>query len=70
MSKINPKFDTHRANSLNPNNDVFWQSRGYGKRPDNWEQLLGKEEECGIERPHSRYDIDGGYSWPFCKDDY
>ena len=22
---------------MNPNNDAFWQSRGYDERPDDWE---------------------------------
>jgi len=24
----------NRANQLNPNNDEYWQSRGYDERPD------------------------------------
>ena len=27
----------NRANQLNPNNDAYWQSRGEGGRPGNWE---------------------------------
>lgn len=40
MSKINPKFDTHRADTLNPNNDAYWQSKGFKKRPINWQKKL------------------------------
>ena len=29
--------DDNRANQLNPNNDAYWQSRGYAGRPDGWE---------------------------------
>lgn len=27
--------DNH-ANQMNPNNDAYWQSRGYDERPDDW----------------------------------
>ena len=30
--------DNH-ANQMNPNNDAFWQSRGFDERPDDWEEL-------------------------------
>lgn len=26
--------DDNRANQMNPNNDAYWQSRGYDGRPD------------------------------------
>ena len=26
----------NHQNQLNPNNDAYWKSRGYKKRPDNW----------------------------------
>ena len=29
--------DNH-SNQLNPNNDAYWQSRGYDTRPDNWDE--------------------------------
>lgn len=29
--------DNH-ANQLNPNNDAYWESRGYEERPDDWEE--------------------------------
>lgn len=28
--------DDNHSNQLNPNNDAFWQSRGYDERPDDW----------------------------------
>ena len=28
----------NRANQLNPNNDAYWQSRGYDGRPDDWDE--------------------------------
>lgn len=29
--------DDNRANQMNPNNDAYWESRGYEERPDEWE---------------------------------
>lgn len=29
--------DDNRANQMNPNNDAYWQSRGYDERPDDRE---------------------------------
>ncbi len=34
----------NRANQMNPNNDAYWQSRGYDERPDDWEDQVDKEE--------------------------
>lgn len=31
-------MDNH-SNQLNPNNDAFWDSRGYDGRPDSWEDI-------------------------------
>ena len=28
---------TNHSNQMNPNNDAYWQSRGYNERPDDWE---------------------------------
>ena len=27
----------NRSNQMNPNNDAYWQSRGYDGRPADWE---------------------------------
>jgi len=37
MSNLGPAHDNH-ANQLNPNNDAFWESRGWGSRPEDWEE--------------------------------
>ena len=37
-------LDNH-ANQLNPNNDAYWESRGYDERPDDWEDLAAEEQE-------------------------
>jgi len=29
--------DNH-ADQLNPNNDAYWESRGFDERPDDWEE--------------------------------
>ena len=31
-----PGNDDNRANQMNPNNDAYWESRGYEERPDDW----------------------------------
>ena len=36
--------DNH-SNQLNPNNDAYWESRGYDQRPDDWESILDVEED-------------------------
>ena len=43
----------NRANQRNPNNDAFWKSRGYDKRPENWQNSLNKENTL-----YSKYDLD------------
>jgi len=30
----------NRANQLNPNNDAYWQSRGYSERPNDWAEKI------------------------------
>lgn len=35
--------DNH-ANQLNPNNDAFWESRGWEQRPDDWDERLAEED--------------------------
>lgn len=39
-----PELDNH-SNQLNSNNDVYWQSRGYDERPENWEEKVEDEKE-------------------------
>jgi hypothetical protein len=33
----------NHADQLNPNNDTYWQSRGFDERPDDWEELSHEE---------------------------
>ena len=32
-----PGNDDNRADQMNPNNDAYWESRGFDGRPDDWE---------------------------------
>lgn len=34
---IDKHNDDNHSNQLNPNNDAYWQSRGYDDRPDDWD---------------------------------
>ena len=34
---------TNHANQMNPNNDAYWQARGYNERPDDWEDQVGQK---------------------------
>ncbi len=39
------KDDTDNlSNQLNPNNDAYWQSRGFDERPDDWEQHVNEDQ--------------------------
>jgi hypothetical protein len=35
------EFDNH-ADQMNPNNDAYWESRGYDERPDDWEDKISE----------------------------
>lgn len=57
------ELDNH-ANQLNPNNDAYWQSRGYDERPDNWDDLISGEDG---------FDWDDSENWEYenwCSDDF
>lgn len=30
----------NHANQLNPNNDAYWESRGYDDRPEDWDDRI------------------------------
>ncbi len=34
----------NRANQMNPNNDAYWESRGYDGRPDDWEDRIERDD--------------------------
>ncbi len=35
----------NHANQLNPNNDAYWQARGFEERPDDWEEVVEGDKE-------------------------
>ena len=37
-------LDNH-ADQLNPNNDAYWESRGWDERPDDWEDLASPGDD-------------------------
>jgi hypothetical protein len=37
-------MDNH-ANQMNPNNDAYWESRGYDERPDDREERAGDDKD-------------------------
>ena len=37
-------MDNH-ADQLNPNNDAYWESRGYDERPDDWEDRIAEDDD-------------------------
>ena len=34
----------NRSQQLNPNNDSYWQSRGFDERPEDWEEGTHEEQ--------------------------
>ena len=38
---------TNHSNQMNPNNDAYWQARGYNERPGNWEDQLVLLDDLG-----------------------
>ncbi len=52
---ISPVSADDRSDQMNPNNDAYWQSRGYDKRPDNW-----NDPDAHKKRSHDeKYSCDG-----------
>lgn len=39
--------ENHRADQLNPNNDDYWESRGFDERPDEWEERVEEDDSSG-----------------------
>ncbi len=34
----------NRADQLNPNNDAYWESRGFEEHPDDWEERAADDK--------------------------
>ena len=43
MGRSQADLDNH-ANQMNPNNDTYWESRGYEERPDDWEEQVVEDD--------------------------
>lgn len=43
MGRSQADLDNH-ANQMNPNNDAYWESRGYDERPEDWEEEVAEDE--------------------------
>lgn len=52
--------DNH-ADQLNPNNDSYWESRGWDDRPDDWEDRSESGETMPDERVRN-FVLSGHYS--------
>ena len=37
--------DDNRADQMNPNNDAYWESRGYDERPDDWDDRVDSDDD-------------------------
>ena len=46
-------LDNH-ANQLNPNNDAYWESRGYDERPDDWDGRGDEQDDPSDRRQAQR----------------
>ena len=42
-------LDNH-ADQLNPNNDAYWESRGWDERPDDWEERADDDDTTPQEK--------------------
>ena len=43
--------DDNRDNQLNPNNDAYWESRGWDERPDDWHERIRDEDPFALFPP-------------------
>jgi hypothetical protein len=39
----------NHANQLNPNNDAYWESRGFDERPDDWEDRISVYDDDWVD---------------------
>ncbi len=44
-ARMNKDDADNHADQLNPNNDAYWESRGYDERPDDWEDRVGDDTD-------------------------
>jgi hypothetical protein len=43
--------DDNHANQLNPNNDAYWESRGFDERPEDWDERINDPDPFALFRP-------------------
>ncbi len=46
--------DNH-SDQMNPNNDAYWESRGWDERPDDWEECSQSGDEDPSEAAHQQH---------------
>ena len=51
-------LDNH-ANQLNPNNDAYWESRGWDDRPDDWEERAEEDRDSGDDKETNSERVEG-----------
>ena len=51
--------DDNHSNQLNPNNDSYWQSRGYDGRPDDDDEVEDGDWSDDDVMDYGNYDGDG-----------
>lgn len=37
--------DDNHSDQMNPNNDAYWQSRGWDDKPEDWQQPSGQWDD-------------------------
>ena len=47
----------NRANQMNPNNDAYWQARGWDCRPQDWEERSPQAGELAKKETQVRRQI-------------
>ena len=55
--------DDKRADQMNPNNDAYWQSRGYDERPDGWEDRTDGDEAGDDDNRANQLNPDNDAYW-------
>ena len=53
----NQRNHDNRANQMNPNNDAYWQARGWDGRPQDWEERSTQEGELVKEETQVRHQM-------------
>ena len=48
-------LDNH-ADQINPNNDAYWESRGWDDRPDDWDDRVQEDDTPPDEEESARPD--------------